>query len=327
MHWIVLLASAVLEAIWATALGQSQGFTAPVPTAVFAVGLILSMLGLGYASKRIPMSTAYAVWTGTGAALTVTWSMLTGDESPTVLRVLFLAGIVACVIGLKLVPASPHTATVISLTPAEVRSKVTVPLQFADGFTATATAFTFNGLMDGKEHLLLAFGRWERSLSNSNSSEAPPLVRLHSECMTGDVFGSQRCDCGPQLREAVEKIALEGGFLLYLRQEGRGIGLYSKIEAYALQDKGLDTFEANIALGHKEDEREYSTAVDILRAVGVHEVRLLTNNPDKAKQLHNLGIEVTEQIPTDVHLTANNHRYLMAKRDHGAHILNLPPAL
>ena len=105
MHWIVLLTSAVLEAVWATALGQSQGFTAPVPTAVFAIGMILSMLGLGYAAKRIPMSTAYAVWTGTGAALTVTWSMLTGEESPTVLRVLFLAGIVACVIGLKLVPA------------------------------------------------------------------------------------------------------------------------------------------------------------------------------------------------------------------------------
>ncbi|MDT0196482.1 GTP cyclohydrolase II RibA [Arthrobacter sp. AB6] len=167
-----------------------------------------------------------------------------------------------------------------------------MPLRFADGFTATATVFTFDGLKDGKEHLLLSFGGREQAVGNANSSEKPPLVRLHSECMTGDVFGSQRCDCGPQLREAVEKIALEGGFLLYLRQEGRGIGLYSKIEAYALQDKGLDTFEANIALGHKEDEREYSTAVDILRAVGVHKVRLLTNNPDKAKQLHNLGIEV-----------------------------------
>ncbi|WP_314325181.1 multidrug efflux SMR transporter [Paenarthrobacter ilicis] len=107
MHWIVLLASAVLEAVWATALGQSEGFTAPLPTTVFILGLVFSMLGLGYAAKKIPMSTAYAVWTGTGAALTVTWAMIMGNETPTILRVLFLAGIVACVIGLKLVPASP----------------------------------------------------------------------------------------------------------------------------------------------------------------------------------------------------------------------------
>lgn len=105
MHWIVLLASAVLEAVWATALGQSRGFTDPLATTVFALGLVLSMLGLGYAAKRIPMSTAYAVWTGTGAALTVSWAMIQGNEAPTLLRVLFLAGIVGCVIGLKLVPA------------------------------------------------------------------------------------------------------------------------------------------------------------------------------------------------------------------------------
>ena len=105
MHWMILLASAVLEAVWATALGYSDGFTNLVAMGVFALGLILSMLGLGFAAKRIPMSTAYAVWTGTGAALTVTWAMIAGSEEPTALRVLFLAGIVACVIGLKLVPA------------------------------------------------------------------------------------------------------------------------------------------------------------------------------------------------------------------------------
>lgn len=105
MHWIVLLASAVLEGVWATALGQSEGFTAPIPTTVFILGLVLSMLGLGYAAKKIAMSTAYAVWTGTGAALTVTWAMIVGNETPTVLRILFLAGIVGSVIGLKLVPA------------------------------------------------------------------------------------------------------------------------------------------------------------------------------------------------------------------------------
>lgn len=107
MHWIILLISAVLEAVWATALGQSQGFTALLPTAVFAVGLVLSMLGLGYAAKRIPMSTAYAVWTGIGATLTATWAIILGNETPTVLRIVFLAGIVASVIGLKLVPAKP----------------------------------------------------------------------------------------------------------------------------------------------------------------------------------------------------------------------------
>lgn len=107
MSWIVLLASAVLEAVWATALGQSEGFTAPIPTAVFILGLVCSMLGLGYAVKNIPMSTAYAVWTGTGAALTVAWAMIVGTETPTVLRILFLAGIVVSVIGLKVVPARP----------------------------------------------------------------------------------------------------------------------------------------------------------------------------------------------------------------------------
>ena len=112
-----------------------------------------------------------------------------------------------------------------------------------------------------------------------------PLVRPHSECLTGDVFGSQRCDCGPQLREAVERIADSGGFLLYLRQEGRGIGLYAKLDAYALQDTGLDTYEANLALGHGEDERSYLVAAQMLHALGVSRVALLSNNPDKARQL------------------------------------------
>ncbi len=207
---------------------------------------------------------------------------------------------------------------------AAVRSQVTVPLRFPDGFTVRADVLTFHGLSDGKEHLLLALGRWEQALLQQGSERPAPLVRLHSECLTGDVFGSERCDCGPQLREGVEAVAATGGFLLYLRQEGRGIGLYAKLDAYALQDTGLDTYEANLALGHGEDERDYTAAAQMLGTLGANSIRLLSNNPDKGAQLAAHGIDVTEQIPTGVHLSAANHRYLAAKRDHTAHTLNLP---
>jgi GTP cyclohydrolase II len=140
------------------------------------------------------------------------------------------------------------------------------------------------------------------------------------------VLGSQRCDCGPLLREAVEHIAEAGGFLLYLRQEGRGIGLYTKLDAYALQDAGLDTYEANLALGRGEDERDYTSAAQMLRALGVSRVALLSNNPDKAAQLDRLGVQVAERIPTGVHVSEANVRYLAAKVNHGAHTLHLPPA-
>ncbi|WP_395403538.1 GTP cyclohydrolase II RibA [Arthrobacter sp. UC242_113] len=209
-----------------------------------------------------------------------------------------------------------------SLPLATVRSQVTVPLRFPDGFSTTAEVLTFRGLADGKEHLLLALGQWEQTLL----AHDVPLVRLHSECMTGDVFGSQRCDCGPQLREAVEEIAAAGGFLLYLRQEGRGIGLYSKLDAYALQDTGLDTYDANLALGHGEDERNYTAAAQMLGALGAASIRLLSNNPDKAAQLTALGIDVAEQVPTGVYLSPANHSYLAAKRDRTAHTLELSRA-
>jgi GTP cyclohydrolase II len=137
------------------------------------------------------------------------------------------------------------------------------------------------------------------------------------------VFGSERCDCGPQLREAVERIAERGGFLLYLRQEGRGIGLYAKLDAYALQDAGLDTYQANRALGRGDDERDYTAAAQMLAALGADRVALLSNNPDKAEQLSGLGITVTERVPTGVHLSDANARYLAAKVAHTAHTLDL----
>lgn len=196
---------------------------------------------------------------------------------------------------------------------ARVRAEVDVPLRLSDGSTTTARAFTFEGLTDGREHLALGLGRCRRA----------PLVRLHSECLTGDVLGSQRCDCGPQLQEALLRITAAGGYLLYLRQEGRGIGLYNKLDAYVLQDLGLDTFEANLALGHDEDERDYGVAAQMLAALGVDSAVLLSNNPDKARQLEEYGVEVVGREPTGVHLSETNARYLAAKATHGRHTLDL----
>lgn len=204
-------------------------------------------------------------------------------------------------------------------TSASIRTKVRVPLRFPDGYTTDADVFTFDGLADGKEHLLLGLGAYQAATETGTS-----LVRPHSECLTGDVFGSQRCDCGPQLREAVERIANAGGYLLYLRQEGRGIGLYAKLDAYALQDSGLDTYAANRALGREDDERDYTAAAQMLHAVGATRIDLLSNNPDKAAQLTELGIAIRRQIPTGVHVSQSNVAYLQAKVRHTGHTLALP---
>jgi len=211
-------------------------------------------------------------------------------------------------------------------TPATIGTQVVVPLRFADGYATTARVFTFSGLADRLEHVAFGLGRWADADARDKPSERVPLVRPHSECLTGDVFGSQRCDCGPQLREAVERIADVGGFLLYLRQEGRGIGLYAKLDAYALQDAGLDTYQANVALGHAEDERDYTVAAQMLHALGMRRVALLSNNPDKAAQLSRLGVTVAERVPTGVHLSAANLDYLATKARRGAHTLDLPLA-
>lgn len=177
---------------------------------------------------------------------------------------------------------------------------------------STARCHVFEALIDGRtDHLALVFD------PPAGVEPALPLVRVHSECLTGDVFGSLRCDCGPQLDEALARCSREGGIVLYLRQEGRGIGLADKIAAYGLQDGGLDTFAANRALGHPDDARDYRVAAQMLDALGHRRIRLLSNNPDKAAQLTRFGIAVAVREPTTVSLSPHNARYLRAKRDRG----------
>jgi GTP cyclohydrolase II len=205
--------------------------------------------------------------------------------------------------------------------PATVRTQVALPLRLDDGFVTQARVFSFEGLVDGREHVALALG--DRALDGPRPARGRPLVRLHSECLTGDVLGSRRCDCGPQLHEAVRRIAGAGGYVLYLRQEGRGIGLYNKLDAYALQEDGRDTYEANLALGFGIDERDYAPAAQMLRALGVGELDLLTNNPDKVAQLEAAGVRVHSAIPTRTHVSAMNRGYLEAKAFGGHRLFGL----
>jgi GTP cyclohydrolase II len=200
---------------------------------------------------------------------------------------------------------------------ATVRREVQLPVRLPDGSLTPARLFSFDGLCDGREHVALALGEQQ------NDTTGVPLVRLHSECLTGDAFGSERCDCGPQLQEAVARISQVGGFLLYLRQEGRGIGLYSKLDAYALQEAGLDTYEANLALGYAEDERDYTVAAQMLLGLEVERLDLLSNNPDKAAQLEAAGIHVQTRVPTALHVSSVNGRYLATKAARGRHRLGL----
>ena len=171
----------------------------------------------------------------------------------------------------------------------------------------------FRASDDGQEHVALLVGAF---------AGKPPLVRLHSECLTGDVFGSLKCDCGPQLRQALRIIGdAGGGVLLYLRQEGRGIGLAYKIRAYSLQDRGFDTVDANRRLGFADDERDYGHAAAMLRALGIEEVRLLTNNPDKVAGLEAAGIKVAERVGHQMPANPHNADYLATKRKRSGHLL------
>ncbi len=173
--------------------------------------------------------------------------------------------------------------------------------------------------IDGKEHLAMVKGEVK--------GRRGVLVRLHSECLTGDVFGSQRCDCGQQLEEALRLIGeSECGVLVYLRQEGRGIGLFKKLQAYNLQDQGFDTVDANLKLGHQADERDYRIAALILKDLQLQSVRLITNNPKKIRELEKYGIEVEQRVPIEVGHHSENLPYLKTKAEKMAHLLTLKKA-
>jgi len=211
----------------------------------------------------------------------------------------------------------------------DAEAAVTVPRDEVDGATPPEVAIlararlpveglphtqivAFRASDDGQDHVALIVGAF---------GGEPPLVRLHSECLTGDVFGSLKCDCGPQLKQALKLIGeAGGGVLLYLRQEGRGIGLANKLRAYALQDRGLDTVDANLRLGFADDERDYGHAAAILTALGVHEVRLLTNNPAKVTGLEKSGIKVVERVGHHMPTNPHNADYLAVKRSKSGHL-------
>lgn len=174
----------------------------------------------------------------------------------------------------------------------------------------------FRQRSNGLEHFALVKGEW--------CENEPVLVRVHSSCATGDILGSMRCDCGQQLHKAMEMIDKEGkGVVVYMQQEGRGIGLMNKIEAYKLQEEGYDTVDANVHLGFKPDERDYGCGAQMLRHLGIHKMRLLTNNPTKRVGLEAYGLEIVENVPIEVMPNRYNERYLKTKRDRMGHLLHL----
>ncbi len=184
-----------------------------------------------------------------------------------------------------------------------------LPTEFGD-----FSIYVYQSETDRKDHLALVKG--------TITPDEPVMVRVHSECLTGDVFGSMRCDCGDQLHAAMLQVEKAGqGVILYMRQEGRGIGLVNKLKAYNLQDEGMDTVEANEKLGFKPDLRDYGIGAQILRDIGVGKIRLLTNNPKKVVGLHGYGLKIVDRVPIEIPITKQNERYLQAKRDKLGHLL------
>ena len=176
--------------------------------------------------------------------------------------------------------------------------------------------FAFKEINTDQEHLALVKGTWEK--------DEAVLVRVHSSCITGDIFGSCRCDCGPQLHKAMEMIEAEGkGVIIYMNQEGRGIGLMNKLKAYKLQEEGYDTLEANIKLGFKGDERDYGIGAQMIRNLGVTKMRLMSNNPTKRTGLTGYGLEIVENVPLEIESNIHNELYLQTKRDKMGHILKM----
>lgn len=197
---------------------------------------------------------------------------------------------------------------------AEVRTKIS--LKMGENSEIPAEIASFKGLTSDKEHIAIIFAQ-------ADKQQKSPLVRIHSECLTGDVFHSSRCDCGEQLDEAINQMAKEGGIILYLRQEGRGIGLYNKIDAYELQSSGMDTYQANNHLGFGDDLRDFTEAGQMLEALKVSKLKLLSNNPLKAKALMEYGITVEKEVVTGTYIKKDNESYLRAKVKSGGHKLKL----
>lgn len=200
--------------------------------------------------------------------------------------------------------------------PAATPARRRVSLRAESNVPTSHGTFRFLAYKDrvtGTDHLAVVSG---------DLTESAPLVRVHSECLTGEAFGSLKCECGPQLEAALDTIDRDGGIVIYMRgHEGRGIGLINKLRAYNLQERGMDTVDANLALGLPADARDYAAAAGILADLGVGQVRLLTNNTDKVKQLRGFGLDVVEQVPLLVGVGPNNHQYLETKRDRMGHII------
>lgn len=196
----------------------------------------------------------------------------------------------------------------------EVKTKIS--LKIGSNSQIPVEIASFSHLTSEKEHIAIIFKKVDEK-------QKSPLVRIHSECLTGDVFHSSRCDCGEQLDEAINLMEKEGGIILYLRQEGRGIGLYNKIEAYKLQSQGKNTYQANNQLGFEDDQRGYNEACQMLNALNIHTLKLFTNNPLKVKSLREYGIKIEKIIRTSTHIKEDNALYLKAKAEKAGHDLDL----